>query len=153
MSSSVIRNASNKRKYRTRTELFNAILQSAANNENRIAVTRLMYQVNTSYIDLTNYISDLLKAGLLEYNEETRMYSTTEKGDRFMQLYARLREELNVLKWLLLLIIKKTVGNWHIKTDTPITSEEAEAFIKLAIQDLGEGSDVQLFQMGELLND
>ena len=33
-------------------------------------------------------------------------------------------------------------------TDTPISNKEAEAFIKLAIKDLGEGSEVELFQMG-----
>lgn len=35
-------------------------------------------------------------------------------------------------------------------TDTPISNKEAEAFIKLAIKDLGKGSKVELFQMGEL---
>jgi hypothetical protein len=38
-------------------------------------------------------------------------------------------------------------------TDTPISNKEAEAFIKLAIKDLGEGSEVELFQMGELWHD
>jgi hypothetical protein len=36
------------------------------------------------------------------------------------------------------------------RTDTPISTDEIEDFIKVAIKDLGEGSDVQLFQMGEL---
>lgn len=38
-------------------------------------------------------------------------------------------------------------------TDTPISNKEAEAFIKLAIKDLSEGSEVELFQMGELWHD
>lgn len=38
-------------------------------------------------------------------------------------------------------------------TDTPISKKEAEAFIKLAIKDLGERSEVELFQMGELWHD
>jgi hypothetical protein len=38
-------------------------------------------------------------------------------------------------------------------TDTPISTQEAEVFIKLAIKDLGGGSEVKLFQMGELWQD
>jgi hypothetical protein len=37
-------------------------------------------------------------------------------------------------------------------TDTPISKEEDEAFIKLAIKELGERSDVQLFQVVELFD-
>ena len=38
-------------------------------------------------------------------------------------------------------------------TDTSVLKDEAESFIRLAINGSDHGSDVQLFQMGELLID
>jgi hypothetical protein len=38
-------------------------------------------------------------------------------------------------------------------TDTSVLKDEAESFIRLAINGSDQGSDVQLFQMGELLID
>lgn len=35
-------------------------------------------------------------------------------------------------------------------TETPISEEEAEQFTRRAIETLGPGFDIQLFQMGEL---
>ncbi len=78
-------------KYRSRTEIVAIILEVAKGGTTR---TRIMYKAFLSFSQLKEYLSMLLENGLVEYEEGTRHYKTTEKGIRMQQVYNQINEEL-----------------------------------------------------------
>ena len=64
-------------KYRSRSEIVAIILEAANGGTTR---TRIMYKAFLSFAQLKEYLSMLLEKGLIEYEEGTRRYKTTEKG-------------------------------------------------------------------------
>lgn len=52
------------------------------------AKTRIMYSAFMSYPQLKEYLELLTDQGLLEHNKEEKVYSTTDKGLRFLRMYA-----------------------------------------------------------------
>jgi predicted transcriptional regulator len=49
--------------------------------------TRIMYSAFLSFPQLREYLGLLTDQGLLERNEEKKMYNTTDKGRRFLHIY------------------------------------------------------------------
>ena len=72
--------------YRTRDEIFAAILQSAAVNSEGTRITRIMYDSLLSYKQISHYLKDLINFGLLIKGPYVTRYSITEKGRRFLEL-------------------------------------------------------------------
>jgi predicted transcriptional regulator len=85
-------------KHRSRTELIASILGAAASVPEGELSTRIMYRVNTSQKDLKKYLGNLLSSELLEYDIHSRRYKVTSKGNRFLELYSKLRQELKGLE-------------------------------------------------------
>ena len=56
------------------------------------AKTKIMYNLNLNYTQLQNHLSYLTCKGLLQ--REERMYVTTEKGYRFLELFAEMQNIL-----------------------------------------------------------
>ena len=81
-------------KYRSRTDIVAKILQSASIKP--ISKTRLMYSTYMAYESITPYIAMLIENELLNYDDQTRLFSTTEKGLRFLQLYNGMRQLVNL---------------------------------------------------------
>ena len=52
------------------------------------AKTRIMYSAFMSYPQLNEYLELLTDQGLLEHNKEEKVYNTTDKGKRFLKMYA-----------------------------------------------------------------
>lgn len=77
-------------KYRNRTEIASQILEAA--NGVGTTKTRLMYKSFLSYKQLKEYTSVLVENGLLDFDETTQVYKTTEKGLWFLKLYNQLSE-------------------------------------------------------------
>lgn len=71
-------------KYRSRTDIVAAILEIAADG---VIKTRIMYKAFLSFPQLKEYLSILIERELLEYDEEERIYITTDKGKQFLKMY------------------------------------------------------------------
>jgi predicted transcriptional regulator len=71
-------------KYRGRMDIAAAILRIAEGGSKK---TRIMYLASISYPQLKEYLAVLTDRGLLEYVKEERIYSTTDRGRRFLKMY------------------------------------------------------------------
>jgi predicted transcriptional regulator len=74
-------------KYRSRTQIIIEILQVAAKDANK---TRIMYGANMSFVQMNEYLPQLIDKGLLEYNEKEKLYKTTAAGLEALSHYRRL---------------------------------------------------------------
>jgi predicted transcriptional regulator len=71
-------------KNRSRMDIAAAILEIAKVGALK---TRIMYSAFISFPQLKEYLGLLTDQGLLERDEEKRMYNTTDKGKRFLKMY------------------------------------------------------------------
>ena len=71
-------------KYRSRTDITARILESANGG---VTKTKIMYRAFLSYAQLKEYLSVLVQNELLQYLEGEQVYKTTDKGNRFLELY------------------------------------------------------------------
>jgi predicted transcriptional regulator len=75
-------------KYRSRLAIASNILQVAqAGNATK---TRLMYGSFLSFAQINEYLTFLVANALITRDDETRVYALTEKGMRFLHIYADL---------------------------------------------------------------
>ena len=72
-------------KYRSRMDIAADILEIAQGGAIK---TRIMYRAFLSFPQLKEYLELLTDQGLLEHVKEEKVYSTTEKGKRFLKMYA-----------------------------------------------------------------
>ena len=73
-------------KYRSRTDISVLILEAANGGATK---TKIMYKAFLTYLQLKEYLTMLSENGLLEFEEETQNFRTTEKGLRLLQIYNR----------------------------------------------------------------
>ena len=78
--------------HRSRIDILSEMLQ-AANGVN-VKKTKLMYKSLLGYAQLTELLSDLTENGLLDYNEKTQTFRTTDKGVRFLKIYNEIKNIL-----------------------------------------------------------
>ena len=72
-------------KYRSRFEIASSILNVALTGN--ATKTRLMYGSFLSFAQINEYLAFLLANMLITRNEESRTYTLTEKGMRFLHIY------------------------------------------------------------------
>lgn len=77
-------------KYRSRTDIFVSILQVAM--EKGIRITKVMYTCFLSYNQIKYFLKLLIDHCLLEYNETQRIYRTTKKGLKYLELYRQMEK-------------------------------------------------------------
>jgi predicted transcriptional regulator len=53
--------------------------------------TKIMYSAYISFYQLKEYVSILVKNGLLDYDSRKKLYRTTERGHEFLVKYQKLR--------------------------------------------------------------
>lgn len=82
-------------KYRSKNGIFASILSSAVGDDG-IRITKIMYNSFLSYSQVTYYLTLLRENGTLYYDEMARVYKTTEKGHKFLELYNGMGELLKV---------------------------------------------------------
>ncbi|HYZ59324.1 MAG TPA: winged helix-turn-helix domain-containing protein [Nitrososphaeraceae archaeon] len=70
---------------RTRTEIMSQILRVA--NGGGATQTKIMYQTFLSYGQTKEYLMALTQKGLLNYDLDSRIFKTTEKGRKFLEAY------------------------------------------------------------------
>ena len=76
-------------KYRTRTDIVGLILEAANGGATK---TKIMYKAFLSYAQMKEYLTVLLQNDLLEYEDETQLFRTAEKGLRLLQMYNQFDE-------------------------------------------------------------
>jgi predicted transcriptional regulator len=72
-------------KYRSRTDIVSQILQVAGGSG--VAKTKIMYGAFLSHTQLNQYLDILTTNGLLEFRKGEETYKTTDKGERFLNIY------------------------------------------------------------------
>jgi predicted transcriptional regulator len=79
-------------KHRSRLEIISLILDIASRN-GCATQKKILYRAYLSYQHLKEYLILLQENDLIKYQEEQgRVYRTTDKGLRFLELYNRLNE-------------------------------------------------------------
>lgn len=59
-----------------------------------VTITKIFYASYTSYEQCKEILADLRRLGMVTYNEETKSYRVTAKGEHYMQIYSVLRNQL-----------------------------------------------------------
>ena len=80
-------------KYRSRTDIVALILEAANGGATK---TKIMYKAFLSYAQLKEYLTVLLEKDVLEYDDETQLFRTTEKGLRLLQMYNQFDEMISI---------------------------------------------------------
>ena len=79
---------------RNRVEIIHDMLKIIQERGGRIKKTHLMYKANLSHKQMTSYLKDLIKNGLIldKKAEDRNLILITEKGRDFFVKYAQMRE-------------------------------------------------------------
>ncbi|MBI2042909.1 hypothetical protein HYT25_00795 [Candidatus Pacearchaeota archaeon] len=79
---------------RNRVEIIHDMLRIIQERGGRIKKTHLMYKANLSHKQMTSYLKDLIKNGLIidKRAEERNLILITERGRDFFVKYAQMRE-------------------------------------------------------------
>lgn len=85
-----IRNIKHMR-YRCKIEIIALILEHASDLYG-IGKTRLMYKTSSNPPMIKKYLSILMENGLIDYRKYERTYTTTEKGEHFLNIYNQIKE-------------------------------------------------------------
>jgi predicted transcriptional regulator len=93
--------------YRGKLDIIADILSVASRNARK---TQIMYQANLSYKVLRKYLSEILGAQLVRFEDESRLFLLTEKGREFLEAYEKYSKSTkSVEKWLGEVATKKSV--------------------------------------------
>ena len=86
-------------KHRSKEEIAALILEAIVNT-NRPTQTMIMYKAYLTHVQLKQFLSSLMEKGLIEYHKLERIYSITEKGMHFLEVYNQLNQlqTSNILK-------------------------------------------------------
>ena len=78
-------------KHRSKEEISALILEAIVNT-NRATQTIIMYKAYLTHAQLKEFLSSLVEKGLIEYQKEDRLYTITDKGVYFLQVYNQLNQ-------------------------------------------------------------
>lgn len=78
-------------RYRCKIEIIALILEHASDLYG-IGKTRLMYKTSSNPPMIKKYLSILMENGLIDYRKYERTYTTTEKGEHFLNIYNQIKE-------------------------------------------------------------
>lgn len=78
-------------KHRSKEEISALILEAIVHT-NRATQTIIMYKAYLTHAQLKEFLSSLLEKGLIEYQKEDGLYTITEKGIYFLQVYNQLNQ-------------------------------------------------------------
>jgi predicted transcriptional regulator len=82
-------------KYRSKSDMIGLILEAANGGATK---TKIMYSAFLSFEQLKQYLAYLLERGLIEHEEITQKFRTTEKGMRVLKLQNQINEEFIPVK-------------------------------------------------------
>ena len=72
--------------YRGRLDIIADILNVASRSAKK---TQIMYQANLSYKVLQRYLTEVVGAQLVNYEDEKQLFQLTDKGREFLEAYQK----------------------------------------------------------------
>jgi predicted transcriptional regulator len=78
-------------KHRSKEEITALILEAILNT-NRPTQTMIMYKAYLTHVQLKEFLSSLIEKDLIEYHKLERLYTITEKGTHFLEVYNQLNQ-------------------------------------------------------------
>ena len=81
-------------KTRSRTEIIGLILQTV--EAESLTRSKIMYQVMLNFAQVKQYTSFLTEEGLLKYVSLDRKYAITDNGRKFLSLFNKTNQLLNI---------------------------------------------------------
>ena len=86
-------------KHRSKEEIAALVLEAIVNTD-RPTQTMIMYKAYLTHVQLKQFLASLMEQGLIEYHTLERIYTITEKGMHFLEVYNRLNQlqTSNILK-------------------------------------------------------
>ena len=86
-------------KHRSKEEIAALILEAIVNTH-RPTQTMIMYKAYLTHVQLKQFLASLVEKGLIEYDKLERIYTITEKGMHFLEVYNQLNQlqTSNILK-------------------------------------------------------
>jgi predicted transcriptional regulator len=73
-------------KHRSKEEISALILEAIVNTH-RPTQTMIMYKAYLTHVQLKEFLASLMEQGIIEYNKLERIYTITEKGMHFLEVY------------------------------------------------------------------
>ena len=86
-------------KHRSKEEIAALVLEAIIDT-NRATQTMIMYKAYLTHVQLKQFLASLTEKGLIEYHKLERIYTITEKGVHFLEVYNQLNrlQTSNILK-------------------------------------------------------
>jgi predicted transcriptional regulator len=78
-------------KHRSKEEITALILEAIVNT-NRPTQTMIMYKAYLTHAQLKEFLSSLIEKDLIEYHKLERIYTITQKGMHFLEVYNQLNQ-------------------------------------------------------------
>jgi len=78
-------------KHRSKEEISALILEAIVNTH-RPTQTMIMYKAYLTHVQLKEFLASLMEQGIIEYNKLERIYTITEKGMHFLEVYNRFNQ-------------------------------------------------------------
>ena len=78
-------------KHRTKEEIAALILEAIVHS-NRATQTIIMYKAYLTHVQLKQFLSSMVEKGLIQYHKLERLYTITEKGMHFLEVYNQLNQ-------------------------------------------------------------
>ncbi|HJT48805.1 MAG TPA: winged helix-turn-helix domain-containing protein [Nitrososphaeraceae archaeon] len=78
-------------KHRSKEEIAALVLEAIVNTH-RPTQTMIMYKAYLTHVQLKEFLASLMEMGLIEYHKLERIYTITEKGMHFLEVYNQLNQ-------------------------------------------------------------
>jgi predicted transcriptional regulator len=78
-------------KHRGKEEITALVLEAIVNTD-RPTQTMIMYKACLTHVQLKQFLASLIEKGLIEYHNLERIYTITEKGMHFLEVYNQLNQ-------------------------------------------------------------
>jgi predicted transcriptional regulator len=78
-------------KHRSKEEIAALVLEAIVNTH-RPTQTMIMYKAYLTHVQLKEFLASLMEKGLIEYHKLERIYTITEKGMHFLEVYNQLNQ-------------------------------------------------------------
>ena len=86
-------------KNRSRLEIIAMILETVG--DSGAIQAKIMYKVYLSFLQMKEYLSQIMQHGLIIYDDRAQIYRITDKGRRFLTLYKQMTESITMTKPIL----------------------------------------------------
>ncbi len=88
-----------KMKNRSRLEIIAMILETVG--DSGAIQAKIMYKVYLSFLQMKEYLSQIMQHGLIIHDDRAQIYRITDKGRRFLILYKQMTESITMTKPIL----------------------------------------------------